>query len=618
MAKHDLNGVGQAREGWWKKQVPYYITGGFLVIYLGLKLAEYAKDGNFISALLKINKINWGFPIVLNSTSAKSVCSLLFVYLFIILYIVTAKKWTRKGPKGSAEWSDPQELNSAYNVKFSTPPENFVDTPKIMTQNVAIGYNDFNHRRNLNTLVIGGSGAGKTRFYAKPNLLQGNVSFVCLDPKGELLRETGEAMKAMGYNVKVLNLINMKDSDRYNPFEYLQSETDIMRLCTNLFKATGDNKGSGSPDPFWDNAAMALLMALVSYLHYEAPPEEQNFAMIGKMLRAGAITSESMGTKTPLDKLFDELDNDHLAKKFYRDYHVGGAKTLQSIQITLSARLNKFNIDELQDLTRFDMLDLKSLGERRTVLYALIPDNDTSFNFIVSILYTQLFQTLMNSADFAHGGRLPVPVHFLMDEFANVALPDDFDKILATIRSRKISVSIIIQNMAQIKALYEKQWESIVGNCDEMIYLGGNEQGTFEYINKALGKETIDLTTYGQTRGRNGSSSSNFNFEARDLMTIDEIRVLDNSYAILFIKGEKPCLDKKYDLLKHPNINLGPDGKYGNKLNYKRSEISLFVFDDENVIDKSMADILSKSDFPAIEGYSAKRYIDQITGGLYA
>ena len=594
-----LPGAGQARKGWWKKMLPYYIVGGVCALFFALKIAPACAKGNLLTGLTHMSDVNWfSFNPLFTITehTAKITFIIMFIYLFAVFFMITSKKWTREGPKGNAQWEDPVLLNKKYDTKFKM-------APKIMTQHVAVSYNDFKHRRNMNTLVIGGSGAGKTRFYAKPNLMQGNCSFVCLDPKGELLRDTGNIMKSLGYNVKVLNLINMEESDRYNPFEYLHTETDIMRLCTNLFKATENGKSGGQQDPFWDNAAIALLMAIVSYLHYEAPVEEQNFSMVGEMLRAGAITSESMKAKSALDKLFDELDDEHLAKKFYRDYHVGGAKTLQSIQITLSARLNKFNINAVRELTKFDMLDLESLGERKTVLYALIPDNDTSFNFLVSILYTQLFQTLMNSADFKHKGKLPVPVHFLMDEFANVALPDDFDKILATIRSRKISVSIIIQNMAQLKTLYEKQWESIVGNCDEFLYLGGQEQGTHEYISKALGKETIDLNTYGRTRGSHGSSSTNYNVEGRELMSPDEVRLLDDTLAILMIRGERPCLDRKYDLLQHPNINLGPDGKYGDVLNYRHIDTGFTLSSDAITLD------LDSPDFTVIdnvEGYTAE------------
>lgn len=606
-SNNNLPELGKARTGSWKATLPYAIVGGVLVIYAGLRMAPYSDGGNIIKALLNFSKIEWfSFPIITNQYTLKMILILLMIYGGVLLYFYSSRKHYRHGvEKGSAEWADPFLLNKVYDTKFKI-------APKIMMQHVAVSYNDFKHRRNLNTMIVGGSGAGKTRFYAKPNLMQGNTSFFCLDPKGELLRDTGNIMKSLGYRVKVLDLIHMDKSDKYNPFQYIKTDLDIMKLCTNLFKATGEAKG-GSQDPFWDNAATALLMAIVSLLHYEAPPEEQNFAMVGECLRMAAITSENMKEKTPLDRVFDELPDDHMAKKFYRDYHVGGAKTLQSIQITLSARLNKFNIPELQDLTRFDMLNLKDMGEHKTVLYALIPDNDSSFNFLVSILYTQMFQVLMNSADFEHGGKLPIPVHLLMDEFANVALPDDFGKILATIRSRKISVSIIIQNMAQLKVLFEKEWESIVGNCDEFLYLGGNEKETHKYVSELLGKETIDMNTYGRTHGTHGSSSTNYQIEGRDLMTPDEVRLLDNSKALLFIKGERPCLDDKYDLMKHPNIDLGPDGKYGEALWYEHAKVSEVTFDNPKEVNIYDNVFEGQDNF---EGYSAKDYISLIREDL--
>ena len=336
----------------------------------------------------------------------------------------------------------------------------------------------------------------------------------------------------------------------------------MQRLVTNLFKNTTP-KGSKSADPFWDTAAQMLLLALVFYLHYEAPPEEQNFSMVMELIRAGEVREENEEFQSPLDELFERLEMkkpEHIALKYYRSYHAGSAKTLKSIQISLISRLEKFNLESLASLTQTDELALGSLGEKKTALFAVIPDNDGSFNFVVGLLYTQLFQQLYYQADVVHGGRLPVHVHFLMDEFSNVALPDEFDKLLATMRSREISVSIILQNLAQLKALYEKQWESICGNCDEFLYLGGNEAATHEYVSKQLGKATIDLNTYGQSKGRNGSYSTNWQLTGRELMTPDEVRMLDNQYALLFIRGERPVRDRKYDILKHPNVKLTADG----------------------------------------------------------
>lgn len=355
------------------------------------------------------------------------------------------------------------------------------------------------------------------------------------DPKGELLRDTGYLLEGAGYKVRVLDLLHMRRSHGYNPFVYLQSDNDVQRLVTNLFKATTP-KGSQTNDPFWDTAASMLLLALMYYLWYEAPKYEQNFGMVMELLRAGDIPDEENANAMPstLDELFAELESKnpyHIAVKYYKAYRSGSAKTLKSVQITLAARLEKFNLDSLAAMTEYDELDLSRIGEEKSALFAILPDNDTSFNFLVSILYTQLFQALFSSADAKHGGSLPVPVHFLMDEFANISLPDDFDKILSVMRSRGISVSIILQNMAQLKALFEKQWESIVGNCDEFVYLGGNEQSTHEYVSKLLGRETIDTNSYGRTDGLRGNFSTNFQVAGRELLTPDEVRMLDNRFA---------------------------------------------------------------------------------------
>ena len=559
------------------------VIGIIPVVWLALLIAPSVGGGlpEILSKLLTV--FNNPFHIEFCEDSLKTVLVLLLCYGFGIgIYFSTRKNYRRREEHGSAKWGNANAVNKKY---CQTPKsEN-----KLMTQNVAIGINAKKHRRNLNTLVCGGSGAGKTRFYCKPNLMQANTSFVILDPKGEIVRDVGKLLEAKGYEIKVLDLISMEKSHCYNPFVYLQNDNDIQRLVTNLFKSTTP-KGSQSNDPFWDTAASMLLLALVYYLHYEAPEDEQNFAMVMEMLRAGSIEDEDDPRPSPLDQLFNELGEDypdHIALKYYRSYHSGSAKTLKSIQITLAARLEKFNLESLASLTSTDELELGTLGEKKTALFALIPDNDTSFNFLVSILYTQLFQQLFYSADHIHGGSLPIPVHFLMDEFANVSLPDDFDKILSVMRSRSVSVSIILQNLAQLKALFEKQWESIVGNCDEFLYLGGNEQSTHKYVSELLGKATIDTNTYGKSEGRSGSYSTNYQISGRELLTPDEVRMLDNQYAILFIRGERPVLDFKYDILKHPNVALTADGKAGV---YKHGEVKSDVATIELIsLDKNKA-----------------------------
>ena len=539
-----------------RQHILLYCLGAIPVVWIALLIAP-AMDGGIPKLLQNLGTVfHDPFHIQWGEYSVKTVLALLGIYgLAIMVYLSNDRNYRKREEHGSAKWGTAAQLFKKYASKQKA--EN-----KILTQRVAIGLDGRKHRRNLNVLVCGGSGAGKTRFYAKPNIMNANTSFVVLDPKGELLRDTGALLEAKGYVIKVIDLINMGKSHCYNPFVYLQSDNDIQRLVTNLFKNTTP-KGSQTQDPFWDQAATMLLLALVFYLHYEAPPDEQNFPMVMDMIRYGEVKEDDENHVSPLDTLFKQLEEDcpeHIALKYYRGYHSGSGKTLKSIQISLISRLEKFNLESLASITQYDELELPLMGERKTAVFAVIPDNDTSFNFIVGMLYTQLFQQLYYSADIVHGGRLPVHVHFVMDEFANVALPDEFDKLLATMRSREISVSIIIQNMAQLKALFEKQWESIVGNCDEFVYLGGNEQSTHEYVSKLLGKETIDTNTYGRSRGRNGSYSTNWQLAGRELLTPDEVRMLDNRYALLFIRGERPVRDDKFDVLHHPNVSLTTDG----------------------------------------------------------
>ena len=533
------------------------LIGILPVVWLGLLIAPAASGGlpGIVARFPAI--MNHPFRIELCEDSVKTVLFLLCAYgLGIGIFLSSRRNYRRGEEHGSAKWGDAKAVNKKY--RATKPEDN-----KLFTKNVRMGLDGRKHRRNLNTVVVGGSGAGKTRFYAKVNLCQANTSFVVLDPKGELLRDTGYLLNQKGYEVRVLDLLNMEKSHCYNPFVYLRDDNDVQRLVTNLFKSTTP-KGSQSNDPFWDTAASMLLLALVFYLKYEAPPDEQNFPMVMEMLRAADVREECEEYASPLDELFERLEMrnpDHIAVKYYKDYHSGSAKTLKSIQITLAARLEKFNLSSLAALTATDELDLPSLGEKKVALFALIPDNDTSFNFLVSILYTQIFQQLFYLADHKYGGSLPVPVHFLMDEFSNVSLPDDFSKILAVMRSRSVFVSIILQNIAALKALFEKEWESILGNCDEFLYLGGNETSTHKLISESyLGKSTIDTNTYGKSSGRNGNYSTNYQISGRELLTPDEVRMLDNRYALLFIRGELPIMDEKYDILKHPNVSLTTDG----------------------------------------------------------
>lgn len=534
------------------------LLGALPVVWLALLDAPYF-SGGLPSLLAGLTAAERPFAVRLCADSPRAVLVFLSAYALAVCVLFSSRRnYRRREEYGSARWGSPRGICRRYR------DEDFFQN-KLLTQNVRIGLDGKKHRRNLNVLVIGGSGAGKTRFYCKPNVLQANCSMVILDPKGEILRDTGNLLEKKGYVLRVLDLINMERSHCYNPFVYLKNDNDVQKLVTNLFKSTTP-KGSQSNDPFWDTAASMLLLALVFFLHYEAPADEQNFPMVMELLRAGEVHEDDDSYRSPLDILFDRLatkNPEHIALKYYRDYRSGSAKTLKSIQITLAARLEKFNLASLASLTATDELELPSLGEKKTALFALIPDNDTSFNFLVSILYTQLFQQLFYLADRKYGGALPVHVHFIMDEFANVSLPDDFDKILSVMRSRGVSVSIILQNLAQLKALFEKQWESIVGNCDEFLYLGGNEQSTHKYVSELLGKETLDTNTYGKSAGRSGSYTTNYQQAGRELLTPDEVRMLDNSRALLFIRGERPVMDGKLDLLRHPNIALTADGEAG-------------------------------------------------------
>jgi len=527
-----------------------------VAVWLGLLLAP-ALTGERAQLLSTLGDV-FADPtrITIVEGSLKAVLLALGAYcLGVGIFYSTRRNWRRREEHGSAQWGEVHQITRRYRDRHRYQN-------KLLTKGFSLGLDGKRHKRNLNVLVVGGSGSGKTRSYAKPNVMQANTSMVILDPKGEILRDTGHLLEKAGYDIKVLDLINMHKSHCYNPLYYLDSDNDVQRLSTNLFKSTTP-KGAVSQDPFWDTAAAMLHLALVFYLHYEAPPDEQNYAMVMEMLRAAEVREDDEEYQSVLDELFNRLetkDPEHIALKYYRDYRSGSAKTLKSIQVTLASRLEKFNLESVASLTTTDEMELATLGEKRTALFALIPDNDTSFNFLVSILYTQLFQQLFSSADSIHDGSLPIHVHFVMDEFANVSLPDDFEKILSVMRSRNISVSIIIQNLAQLKALFEKQWESIVGNCDEFLYLGGNEQSTHKFVSELLGKETIDTNTFGRSLGSHGNYTTNWQITGRELLTADEVRMLDNRYALLFVRGERPMQDEKYDLKTHPRIRLTADG----------------------------------------------------------
>ena len=542
-----------------RKQDDYIFLGLLIipVIWFAILIAPYSSGGLIYSLPYISEAINHPFSFSWCDNTPRMILIFTLIYAIgVMVYLSTMKNYRRTVEYGSAKWANALNVNRKYASK------NYLEN-KLLSQNVRIGLNGKIHRRNLNTIVIGGSGAGKTRFYCKPNIMQCNTSFVVLDPKGEILRSEGYMLEKEGYVIKVIDLIDMSKSHGYNPFHYIQSDKDILKLITNLIRNTTP-KGSQSMDPFWEKSETALLEALMLYLYHYAPEDEQNFTMVMEMLTYAEVKEDDEEYESPLDELFHHLersDSDSLALKQYQIYKQAAGKTAKSILISVGVRLAAFNLDSMASLTRFDELELDKIGERKTALFAVIPDNDSTFNFLVGMLYTQLFQMLYYQADYVYGGELPIPVHFLMDEFANVALPDEFDKLLSTMRSRQIFVSIILQNLAQIKTLFKDSWESIVGNCDELYYLGGNEQSTHKFISEYLGKETLDTNTFGKSTGHSGSYSTNYLQTGRELLTPDEVRLLNNDYGLLFIRGELPIMDKKYDLLKHPNINETTDGK---------------------------------------------------------
>lgn len=556
-----------------------WLAGLPVIWWAGILIADTIQPGRNLFELMEVltEKLNHPFQLHYTEYTIKSmlVCTLLYAAGIGIFYS-SQKNYRRGEEHGSARWGDARQICKKYSQK---PYSQNI----LLTQNFRISLDTHKHRRCLNILVVGGSGAGKSRGFALPNIMQCCCSMVITDPKAELLRKTGGLLEKKGYEVRVFDLINPDTSFCYNPFEYVHDDKDVLRLISNLIQNTTP-KGSQSSDPFWEKSETALLQALMLYLLHEAPPEEQNFAMIMEMLGSAQVKEEDEDYESPLDILFDRLemrDPDSIAVKQYHIYKQAAGKTAKSILISVGVRLAAFNLPQIAKLTNTDELDLSSMGERKVALFCCIPDADTSLNYLVGMIYSQLFQTLYYMADRVHGGALPVPVNCIMDEFPNVSLPNEFEKILATCRSRSIYCSIIIQNMSQLKALFKDSWESLVGNCDEFLYLGGNEKETHKYVSELLGKETIDTNTYGQTKGKSGSYSTNFQQSGRELLQPDEVRMLDNQNALLFIRGERPILDAKYDLMKHPNIRYTEDGGAG-PFNYAKAPLAHddFTFDE--------------------------------------
>lgn len=529
------------------------------VVYFAMVTASVYIPGENIFALLERISTMVRRPDLLRWTAYTPRFLLVFLLLYgggVLLYYADHENRRPGEEYGSAKWGNARELNKRY------ADQNGKNV--ILTKRVSIGLDGYKHRRNLNILVVGGSGSGKTRFFCKPGIMSVNCSYLIVDPKGEMLRSTGYLLKEEGYDIKVFDLIHPRQSDGYNPFTYIRDDPDVLKLMDNLVKNTTPPKGA-SNDPFWEKAEIALDSALMLYLLYEAPVEEQNFEMLMFMLECARVMEEDEQYQSPLDLLFqtlEERDPSHIAVREYKVYKQAAGKTAKSILVTASVRLAAFIFPQYAAMMQTDEMDFASLGERKRAIFCVIPVNDGSMNYLVSMLLTQCFQQLYLRADERYNGRLPVPVRVIQDEWANVAQPDSYPKVLATCRSYNIGINIIVQNIQSIKALYKDEWEGIIGNCDTLLFLGGgNEPTSLEFVSKLLGKETVHTRTRGRTKGRSGSSSVNFQQIGRDLMTPDEIRMLPTNDALLFIRGEKPVRDKKYDIKKHPNLRRTADGR---------------------------------------------------------
>lgn len=491
----------------------------------------------------------------------------LLLYGGAILFYYTGQKNMRPGEEhGSASWGSVRELDKKYRDK---------DAGKnvILTQHLQMSMNGKLHRKNLLQIIVGGSGSGKTRFLAKPNLMLASASFIVTDPKGEMLRAVGNLFLEEGYVLRVFDLIDPAKSDCYNPFCYIRKDADVFKLIDNFIKNTTP-KGAKANDPFWEKSETALDSALMLYLLHEAPVEDQNMETILYMIENGGAKEEDDDYQSPLDLLFEALEEEqpnHIAVRQYHIFKQAAGKTAKSILVSAAVRLASFTLPEIQRITASDDMELGKLGERKQAIFCIIPDsNDASLNFLVGMLYTQAFQELYYQADKVHQGALPIPVRLMFDEFANVALPDGYARLQATMRSRNIMSTIILQNISQLKALFKDDWEGIIGNADSFIYLGGNEQSTHKYISELLGKETIDTRTSSQSKGRNGSFSQNFQQTGRELASVDELAALDGGKCILQLRGVRPFLSEKYDITKHPNYKYLSDADRRNTFDIEK------------------------------------------------
>ena len=540
-----------------KDSAPVWALFSIPVIYFALAAATVYEPGMSLLRLLPavtelgLGRVRW------TEYSLRAILLFLSAYVGGIALYWSSRQNLRPGEEhGSARWGSVRELDRKYRDRDE-------EMNVILTKHLRMSLDGRKHRRNLLQIVVGGSGSGKTRYVVKPNLMLANASFIVTDPKGEIVRAVAPLLLQKGYVVKVFDLIDPAHSDSYNPFRYIRKDSDVFRLISNLIQNTTP-KNSSQNDPFWEKSETALDAALMLYLLHEAPPWEQTMEMILTMIEYGAAREDSDDYKSPLDLLFEALEEEqpeHIALRQYRVFKQAAGKTAKSILVSAAVRLAAFTLPEIRGITDRDSLELEKLGERKQAVFCVIPDsNDNSLNFLVGMLYTQAFQELYYQADKVHAGPLPVPVRLMFDEFANVALPDGYARLQATMRSRNIMATVILQNISQLKALFKDDWEGIIGNADTLLYLGGNEQSTHEYVSKLLGKETISTTSSSQSKGRSGSYSRSTQQTGRELLTPDEVRMLDNNKALVFIRGERPVMDDKYELMRHPNISLTEDG----------------------------------------------------------
>lgn len=597
-----IGGAGLYRKRDFKMALPIWLLLALPVLWLGAIAAYAYEEGMTVFAWMEQFSavINRPFAIGWTDHTPQFLLGALALYLLAIPLYYAGQANRRPGEEhGSARWGDVRALNRKY--QDHKCPDNNV----ILTQHLQMGMDGRKHRRNLLQIVVGGSGAGKTRFLVKPNVMLANASFIVTDPKGEILRAIGPLLLKRGYVLRAFDLVDPSRSDCYNPFRYIRKDADVFRLIDNLIKNTTP-KNASSNDPFWEKSEVALDSALMLYLLHEAPPEEQTLEMLLTMIEYGGAKEDDSDYRSPLDLLFEALEEeqpDHIAVREYKIFKQAAGKTAKSILVSAAVRLSVFTLQDVQRITSADTLELGKLGERKQAVFCVIPDsNDSSLNFLVGMLYTQAFQELYYQADKIHGGSLPVPVRLMFDEFANVALPDGYARLQATMRSRSIMSTIILQNISQLKALFKDDWEGIIGNADSFVYLGGNEKESHKYISELLGKETIETRTSSRSRGRSGSYSQNFQQTGRELMTPDEVRMLDNAKAIVLIRGEPPVIDDKYDILKHPNLRETEDG---GAAPYLHSPVCLYGAEDLSFpfVTLDSVEIIGASDSHDLEEY---------------